>query len=345
MGCWIEQVHCIKTLDCIKGKFFFEWLGKLIENKTRLPDITFDQIYDLFGKELVVVGTCITHLEVHYFSKFTTPNMSVREAVRISMSIPLFFEPIILGEHVFVDGGVTDNFPLAVFDIEHPDYENSYRAPVNQKTLGFFLAEDKTHNFSVRQIKGLKSYVGCLLDTVKQRIANLAIKPGDELRTIFIQTRYISSTQFNISDQEKDLLFHEGQSAARRFFGLKKELSPEVVHGGRLIVKLIEGVNLKESFLPDDPYCVLTLGDDVRKSSTKYKTINPVWKEIFVFKVADLHRPLKLEVFDYNFLRSPKSIGSRDIPISTLPEGIPFDMWVHLETGKVHLELTWSYSF
>lgn len=39
----------------------------------------------MVGKELVVVGTCITHLEVHYFSVHTTPTMSVRDAVRISM--------------------------------------------------------------------------------------------------------------------------------------------------------------------------------------------------------------------------------------------------------------------
>jgi len=294
----------------------------------------------------VIVGTCITHLEVHYFSKTTTPTMSVREAVRISMSIPLFFEPVISGDHVFVDGGVTDNFPLCVFDTEHTDYESSYRAPVNVKTLGFFLAEDKTHNFSVRKIVGLKDFVGCLLDTVKLRIAHLAIKPGDELRTIFIQTRHISSTQFNISDQEKDLLFHEGQSAARKFFGIKREASPDVVHGGRLIVKLIEGVNLKDSFLPDDPYCVLSVGSDARKSSTRYKTVNPVWKEIFVFKVADLNEPLKVQVFDFKFFKAPKSLGRKEIFMSEMREGLPTEMWITLEKErKVHLEVTLSYSF
>jgi len=194
----------------------------------------------------------------------------------------------------------------------------------------------------VREIKGLKGYMRSLLDTVKMRIANLALKPGDELRTIFIQTRYISSTQFNITEQEKDLLYHEGQSAARKFFGLK---SDEVLHGGRLIVKLIEGTNLKDSFVPDDPFCVLTIGEECKKSSIKYKTVNPVWKEIFVFKVPDINAPLKLQVLDFEWLRPPKPLGFREIPVSSLPEGVATDMWVHLEHGKVHLELTWSTSF
>jgi len=121
-----------------KGKVFYDWLGKLIENKISLPDITFEQVLTILGKELVVVGTCITHLEVHYFSPHTTPTMSVRDAVRISMSIPLFFEPIILGDHIFVDGGVTDNFPLSVFDTDTFDYENSYRDPINVKNIRIF---------------------------------------------------------------------------------------------------------------------------------------------------------------------------------------------------------------
>jgi len=333
-----------KTYGLYKGKVFYEWIGKLIYEKTGSPDTTFEQIFTRFNKEVVVVGTCITHTEVHYFSVHTTPAMPLRDAVRISMSIPLFFEPVTLEDHIFVDGGVTDNFPLSVFDTETYDYEHSYRAPVNTKTLGFFLMEDKRHPHT-RKVTGIKSYVGCMMDTVKQRIAFLALKPGDELRTLFIQTRYITSTQFNISDQEKDLLYHEGQSAARRFFRLKKADSPDLSVGGRLIVKLIEGANLKDNILPDDPYCVFTHEGDSRKSRIKYKTVNPVWNEIFVFKVADINKPLKLQVFDYEFLRPPKVLGVQEIPITSMVVGGATDLWVHLEHGKVHLELTWSHAY
>lgn len=332
-----------KSFGMYKGKVFYDWLGKLFHQKTGKENITFAEVFEFFQKEVVIVGTCVSHMEVHYFSTHMTPDMFLRDAVRISMSIPLFFEPVALLDHLFVDGGVTENFPLSVFDVDDFDYEKSVRAPVNMKTLGFFLVEDKTRHTTTRKIDGIKDFVGCLLDTVKQRIAALSIKPGDEKRTIFIHTRYISSTQFNISEQEKDLLYHEGQSAARKFCGHKLAESVDNTLQGRLIVKLIEGTNLRDHIMPDDPYCVFTIDNEVRKSSIKYKKLNPVWKEVFVFKITDFDVPLRMQVFDYELLRPPKLLGNQDIPLDNLPEGIPTDMWVNIQNGKVHLEITRSH--
>ena len=40
----------------------------------------------------------------------------VADAVRASISIPLFFEPVKLGDRTLVDGGVLSNFPIEIFD-------------------------------------------------------------------------------------------------------------------------------------------------------------------------------------------------------------------------------------
>ncbi|XP_062596649.1 uncharacterized protein LOC134258110 [Saccostrea cucullata] len=117
---------------------FSEWLGKVFEKKvtdkiketgTVLPeirnkkDITFKQVYELFGKKeicIVVTDVC-TQPEEYYYPK-TTPDFPVREAVRMSMSIPLLFPPKILmppvwdEDEYFIDGGVLCNFPLLCFD-------------------------------------------------------------------------------------------------------------------------------------------------------------------------------------------------------------------------------------
>ncbi len=45
-------------------------------------------------------------------------HFSVAEAVRLSMSIPLFFEPGQLQQSTIVDGGVLSNFPLWIYDAE-----------------------------------------------------------------------------------------------------------------------------------------------------------------------------------------------------------------------------------
>ena len=51
--------------------------------------------------------------------------------LQIQYSIPLFFEPVKVGDHFFVDGCVLDNFPLWVFDSEEFNPEAARQGPVS----------------------------------------------------------------------------------------------------------------------------------------------------------------------------------------------------------------------
>jgi len=53
------------------------------------------QVYEKYGKELCVVVTNLNMMNAEYFHPKTTPDVPVRQAVRMSLSIPgkpLFFE-------------------------------------------------------------------------------------------------------------------------------------------------------------------------------------------------------------------------------------------------------------
>ena len=74
--------------------------------------------------DLRITGTDVTNRRARVFSFETTPDMEVALAVRISMSIPLFFEsvpfryPGTASDQLYVDGGVMWNYPISIFD--HP---------------------------------------------------------------------------------------------------------------------------------------------------------------------------------------------------------------------------------
>ena len=74
-------------------------------------------------RELVVTATDITRgrllrLPWDYASLDLDPDEQlVADAVRASISIPLFFEPVKLGDRELVDGGVLSNFPIEIFDV------------------------------------------------------------------------------------------------------------------------------------------------------------------------------------------------------------------------------------
>src|SRR5690606_11605033 len=68
--------------------------------------------------DLYVVGTNLSTGYAEFFSHERHPDMPLIEAVRISMSIPLFFAARRFGprKDVYVDGGVILNYPVKLFD-------------------------------------------------------------------------------------------------------------------------------------------------------------------------------------------------------------------------------------
>ena len=77
-----------------KGKRFTDFVASYLEMKTGNPDITFAEMKQLGYKNLYVTGTCMDCQAVSIFSYETYPNMKVKDAIRISMSVPLYFKAI-----------------------------------------------------------------------------------------------------------------------------------------------------------------------------------------------------------------------------------------------------------
>lgn len=102
------------------GNKIYNWFGETFHEKTRNADITFSEVHKKFGKELCIVVTNVNTMEVEYFCPRTTPDVAVRLAVRMTMAIPLLFQPVPLkrlGENnLYVDGGVLCNYPIHCFD-------------------------------------------------------------------------------------------------------------------------------------------------------------------------------------------------------------------------------------
>ncbi len=103
-----------------KGDFFRQWIAELIARKLGNEDATFADLRAARRPDLYVYGTNLsTHLG-QVFSVEHTPAMSLADAVRISMSIPLFFAAVRSAKQdLYVDGGLLDNYPVKLFDRLH----------------------------------------------------------------------------------------------------------------------------------------------------------------------------------------------------------------------------------
>jgi NTE family protein len=226
-------VRLIEHYGWFKGDYFLGLMQTYIEQKAGDGRATFR---DLAGKpsfkDLHVFGTDLSQQAVQEFSSQTTPDVAVADAVRISMSIPFFFEARKYAGDIYCDGGVLNNYPISTFDEQYtaPDPELGHtmlhRTP-NPETLGFHL--DNLDQPKPRPIDNVRRFAGSVFDALLD-IQDILLKtnPGDERRTVFINDLGVKTTDFQLSDQTKWNLIAQGRIATSAYLSRPRQELPEV---------------------------------------------------------------------------------------------------------------------
>lgn len=216
-----------------KGDYFLNMMESFIEQKTGDGRATFADLKGQGGfKDLHVFGTNLSQQAVQEFSFQTTPDVAVADAIRISMSIPFFFESRTYDDGVYCDGGVLNNYPISAFDEQYeaddPDTGHTMlcRTP-NPETLGFHL--DNFDQPPPRPVDDLPRFAGGVFDAILN-IQNILLKtqPGDERRTVFINDLGVKTTDFSLSEQTKRALIEQGRTATLAYLGQPRPPLPEV---------------------------------------------------------------------------------------------------------------------
>lgn len=106
------------------GARLLDFLGDRLRERTGSDDVTFRQVLERCGRELCVPVTNVTRMCTEYCHPKTTPDMPVRLAVGMSMSLPVLMVPYRIVRHLgatdeadlYTDGGLLCNFPIHAFD-------------------------------------------------------------------------------------------------------------------------------------------------------------------------------------------------------------------------------------
>ena len=144
--------------------------------------------------------------------------LEIAMAVRMSMSVPVFFETVCLqhpqkGPCHIVDGGVLSNYPIWLFDRQDKQVP---RWP----TFGFKLEDFRQglpadHYSDINgPIDLCKSLVNTMLDAHDAR----AMEASERVRTIHIDTMGNSFVNFAMDTITRDRLYDSGVTAAGQFF-------------------------------------------------------------------------------------------------------------------------------
>ena len=208
-----------------RGERLDSWIGAIIKKKTGNENISFEEWIQKGYKGLYVTGTCLNRQRLIVFSHETYPKMKVRDAVRISMSIPLYFGAVCINQQgqvirktrrldtldIMVDGGFTGNFPIRLFD--------STTAP-NMQTLGFRIdmdeqiASDRTERKLVpKPVTNFNEYITAFYTMILENLNRQTLTAVDWERTVSISDGLVSPRIRRLSRKEIDILIANGKQA------------------------------------------------------------------------------------------------------------------------------------
>lgn len=210
-----------------EGDYFERWMARMLGEKNIA---TFGQLKQNDGNarrsyRLKLIASDVTRKQMvvvpdglHEYGR-DPDGFPIARAARMSMSIPYFFEPVVMEYAVphegrttkvnIVDGGLLSNFPVWLFDAA------SGQAP-RWPTFGFKLIEPDSD--VVDQAKWPHEYVMALVNTMLEAHDKAYISQANFERTIAVPTMGIHTTQFDLTKDDKNLLIRAGQEAAIHFF-------------------------------------------------------------------------------------------------------------------------------
>lgn len=136
----------------------------------------------------------------------------IAKAIRMSCSIPYFFEPVKLksndGVSVIVDGGVLSNFPMWLFDQDH--------VMKSRPVLGMKLTS-RSNELKKNNVNNAINLLEALFETMMKAHDSRYISRKLVKDIIFIPTEGISGIDFELTNSEKEKLMKLGRDSASDF--------------------------------------------------------------------------------------------------------------------------------
>jgi predicted acylesterase/phospholipase RssA len=108
-----ESIINFMTLKGLEsGNNIINLIKKCIKDKTDDENITFCQLRDKFNINLHIGITNITKGKFELIGCHNQPNLPIYQAINASIAIPFIFQPVIINDDIYCDGGLLDNLPI-----------------------------------------------------------------------------------------------------------------------------------------------------------------------------------------------------------------------------------------
>jgi predicted acylesterase/phospholipase RssA len=194
-----DVLSIFDNLGITTGEKLLKILIIFLKYKNISPDITFEQLFILFQKELVVIAWCVDDQKTVAFSKDTFPHLNILTAIHMSIAVPFIFKPVAYDDKLYIDGGIYDNLPV--------DFVNE-----PEKTVCITTESIKMNKKNMDLIE----YFHLIMRSVVGEMTNLKLKNKNVRNVISIKIPYSPIINTELNESKKQYLFELGNAQAKK---------------------------------------------------------------------------------------------------------------------------------
>ena len=195
--------------------------SKILSDLVGNADITFSQLFERTGVHLIITYLSMNLEETIYADYINEPNSLVRETIVKSSSIPFFYEGYFTKvgktKYLAVDGGTLDNYSFNYLrNVIEPEYI------LGLKLVSGDDIKDETNvgieNAIKHRDRGFPKtsveYFTRLVYLMRREAMKIHVKENDWMSSVKINVGKLTSTDFQITAEQKKWLFEQGRKAA-----------------------------------------------------------------------------------------------------------------------------------
>jgi predicted acylesterase/phospholipase RssA len=195
----------------------------ILKGKGFKRGITLSELYKSTGKNFIIVVTNVSKFRAEYLNHETEPDLGVIEAIRMSISIPLYFEPVEYKGDYYVDGALSDNFAIKPINAKRESLckSNNSKECLVLKIVTTPELSETYRRERIKKIDDFPSYMCSILKMTLNmsdsiRFNNHEEKLGDKERVVLIETtETVDAVDFELTKENKDRLYKIGYNTMR----------------------------------------------------------------------------------------------------------------------------------
>lgn len=206
---WFKKLASFDVLNVVQGcgAISFSIVQDMLEKLTVKKIgrfITLKQLRDEFGKTLICCTYNYTEDKEQFMNPDDSPDLPCLTALRMTSSLPLIFEPFEYDGCIYLDGGISSNFP-----IQHIHREKDI-------AMGLSLGKSDLHEKNIHHVPSSFELMWKILSIPMSQLQKIRNKEhGDLCDLIEIPLDGYFSLQFDINNNEKFDMFSTGYNSVK----------------------------------------------------------------------------------------------------------------------------------